>query len=290
MSLRVIEVTGVTLVEDLGRPGRSALGVAPSGTFDRTAMRQANALLGNRPVDAVLEVIGALTVRATRPVTLVVTGAPGPLDIDGRPCPHGRVLRLRAGAFLGVSPATVGVRRVLAVAGGIASAPVLGSRSRDLLAGLGPEPVRPGDLLPVGLAPAAPPSPLPDDLGPLLLGAVGDLTVRAVPGPRDDWFTPEAVAMFFGTPWTVSERSDRIGVRLDGPALERAVTAELASEPVVRGSIQVTSAGLPVVLGPDHPVTGGYPVIAVLLDHDTDLLAQAAPGRIVRFARHPLPG
>src|SRR5690606_29746680 len=112
-----------------------------------------------------------------------------------------------------------------------------------------------------------------DDIDPTTPGA-GDLVARVVLGPRDDWFTSRAIDLLLGTGWVTTGHSDRIGIRLEGPALERAVDTELESEPVVRGSIQVTSAGLPVVLGPDHPVTGGYPVIAVVIDRDSDLLAQ----------------
>ena len=117
----------------------------------------------------------------------------------------------------------------------------------------------------------------------------GTTTVDVVLGPRDDWFTRDALAGFLSTAWTVSPRSDRIGVRLDGAPLERRVDGELASEPVVRGSVQVTSAGLPVVLGPDHPVTGGYPVLGVVTADGVDRLAQVRPGDAVRFRRAPRP-
>ncbi|WP_229051807.1 biotin-dependent carboxyltransferase family protein [Aeromicrobium sp. Leaf350] len=285
MSLRVTALTGSALVQDTGRPGRTGLGVTPSGSFDRNAARQANVLLGNPPDAAVLEVVGSVTVRATRATAVAVTGAPGPVQCEGIPVDTGQVLLLQDGDELTVGPPALGVRRVLAVAGGLTPDPVLGSRATDTLSGLGPAPVTVGTLLPVGLRTG---HPVTTRIETGVLG-VGDLTVRLVLGPRDDWFTPEAVSMLLGTGWTVSPRSDRIGVRLDGPSLERAVAGELESEPVVRGSVQVTTAGLPVVLGPDHPVTGGYPVIGVVVDADTDLLAQAAPGRRVRFRRHPAP-
>jgi len=290
MSLRVLSVTGQVLVQDLGRPGRSDLGVSPSGPFDRRAARQANRLVGNPDEAAVLEVLGAVHLRATRDTTVALTGAPGPVDI-GRsdvgqvPTDTGRAVVLRAGEDLRVASPSVGLRRVVAVAGGLVPDPVLGSRSTDTLSGLGPPPVTAGTLLPVGLGAAAPALP-PIETG---VDAVGDLILRLVLGPRDDWFTSAAHATLFTTGWVVSPRSDRIGVRLDGPPLERLVHGELESEPVLRGSIQVSSAGLPVVLGPDHPVTGGYPVIGVVTDTDVDLLAQAAPGRVVRFRRHPAP-
>lgn len=285
MSLQVTALHGSALVQDLGRPGRSELGVSPSGVFDRPAARRANALVGNRADAAVVEVLGALTLRASRATAVAIAGAPGPAAIDGVPVSSLRTLHVPDGGVLTIDAPIVGLRRVVAIRGGVAVEPVLGSRSTDTLSGLGPAPLTVGSVLAVAPGASGP------DLRQLDVGvpAVGDLTVRVVLGPRDDWFTPAAIDTLLRTGWSVSDRSDRIGVRLDGPSLERAVPGELESEPVLRGSVQVTSAGLPVVLGPDHPVTGGYPVIAVVLDTDTDLLAQAAPGRTIRFRRHPAP-
>jgi biotin-dependent carboxylase-like uncharacterized protein len=169
------------------------------------------------------------------------------------------------------------------VAGGVQVHPVLGSRSTDTLSGLGPAKLAAGDVLEVG-QPGHPPDV--EDVPALLTS--GMTVVDAVPGPRDDWFTGDAVRAFFSAQWSVSTHSDRIGVRLDGPALERATTDELPSEPCIRGSVQVVSEGLPVVLGPDHPVTGGYPVIAVVVDAHVDRLAQVRPGDVVRFARRSI--
>ena len=284
MSLRVVSLVGSALIQDEGRPGLSALGVGPSGAYDRAALRQANALLGNTPGDAVIEIVGALTVQATRTTHVAVTGAPGGVRIDGDPCATGRPVLLPPGGVLHIDPATIGVRRTLAVRGGVQVDPVLGSRSRDVLAALGPEPLREGDVIASGPGHR---DPALNEAIPLM-SAMGDLVLRVVLGPRDDWFSADAVERVLSTGWTVSPLSDRIGVRLDGPPVERANSAELESEPVVRGSIQVTSSGQPVVLGPDHPVTGGYPVIAVVIDADLDLLAHAAPGRVVRLTRHRL--
>ena len=122
-----------------------------------------------------------------------------------------------------------------------------------------------------------------EDIPPL--GRSGDLTLDVALGPRDDWFTEGAVRLLLESAWQVSPASDRVGVRLTGPTLERSRTDELPSEPCVRGSIQVSADGQPIVFGPDHPVTGGYPVIAVVLDRHTDHLGQAAPGQVVRFSR-----
>lgn len=282
MSLRVLETGPLSLVQDLGRSGLSDLGVGPSGAFDRRAMREANSLVGNPHDAAVVEALGGgLAVVATAAHVVAVTGAAGPLAVDGTPVDSGRVLSLRRGQVLRLGAPAVGLRWTLAVAGGLTVPPVLGSRSTDTLAALGPDPLTAGAELTVG----QPTGAVSLEAYPAAL-ASGEVTVRVVLGPRDDWFTPDAVATLLSAPWRVDPVSDRIGVRLDGPALQRARDGELPSEPVIRGSVQVTTSGRPVVLGPDHPVTGGYPVIGVVPDADTDLLAQARPGDVVRFRRH----
>lgn len=267
------------LVQDLGRPGLGHLGVGRSGAFDRRALHQANALLGNRPSCAAIEVLGGgLVLRATTRHMVTVTGAVTDLAVDGARVAHGRALPLRPGAVLRLGPTTTGLRTYVGVAGGISAPAELGSLATDTLAGLGPAPLAAGDELAVG-----PASSVPDLPDVPALSTVGDLVVDVVLGPRDDWFTATALRLLLGSPWQVTPSSDRIGVRLAGPALERSVGGELASEPCVRGSIQVTADGQPIVLGPDHPVTGGYPVIAVLRDADVDRAAQVRPGQPVRI-------
>jgi biotin-dependent carboxylase-like uncharacterized protein len=285
MSLLVVYPGPLTLVQDAGRPGLGAQGVGPSGAFDRAAMRQLHALLGDPPETAVLEVLaGGLTLRAEADHRLAVTGGIGPVHVDGEHVEHGRAFVARAGQEVVVGPVALGLRAYVGVAGGVLVDSVLGSRSADTMSGLGPPKLAAGDVIDVG--PSAHPAEI-EDVPALLTSGV--TTVPAVPGPRDDWFTDDAVRTFFSAQWIVSARSDRIGVRLEGPSLEREVTDELPSEPCVRGSVQVVSAGMPVVLGPDHPVTGGYPVIAVVLDDHVDRLAQVRPGDIVRFTRKPSP-
>lgn len=281
MSLVVLAPGLQTLVQDRGRPGRSDIGVGPSGAFDRGALAAANRVVGNPPDAAGLEVLaGGLRLRAEQRVVVAVTGASGPLSCAGRPATANRAVVVDAGDELHLGSFTAGIRGYVAVAGGISLAPVLGSRSRDTLAQLGPEPITVGDRLPLGAAAteATSEEPAAPEVGT-------ELRVTAIAGPRDDWFTAAALDTLFSAPWQVSPQSSRIGIRLTGPDLERAIVDELESEPVVRGSIQVTHEGQPVILGPDHPVTGGYPVIAVVADADTDRLAQVRPGNCVRFTR-----
>ena len=282
----VVESPGLLgLLQDRGRPGLGHLGVSPSGAFDRSALRQLNLLLGNEPGAAALEVLGGgLVLRAETPTLVAVTGAAGPITVDGAPAAYGRAVPLRAGQRLVLGAPTAGMRTYVGVSGGFTGSAALGSRSTDTLAGLGPAPLRAGDQLAAG-----PPTHPPELEDILPLGRSGDLTLDVALGPRDDWFTADAVRRLLESPWQVSPASDRIGVRLTGPLLARSRGDELSSEPCIRGSIQVSSDGQPIVFGPDHPVTGGYPVIAVVLDRHTDQLAQAVPGQTVRFHRVPMP-
>lgn len=285
MSLVVVAPGPLTLVEDEGRPGLWSQGVGAAGAFDRTALRQLQTLLGDPSDAAALEVLGGgLHLRTEADHRMAVTGGVGPITVAGEQVAHGRAFVVRAGDDVVIGPVSVGLRAYVGVAGGFLVDPVLGSRSADTMSGLGPPALAAGDRFEAG-SPAH-----PDDTEdvPALLTA-GTLTVDAVPGPRDAWFTDDAVRTFFSAAWSVSASSNRVGVRLEGPTLERAVDDELPSEPCIRGSVQVVSAGTPVVLGPDHPVTGGYPVIAVVVDAHVDHLAQARPGDIVRFRRRPQP-
>lgn len=280
MTFTVTDAGLQCLVQDLGRPGLASMGVGRSGAFDRRALRQGNALLGNSDGSPGLEVLGGrVALLAGDNHLIALTGAAAAATIDGEPAAHGRVLSIHRGQHLRLGSPVTGIRTYVTVAGGLAVDNVLGSAATDTLSGLGPPALRNGDRLPVG-----PRRGHTDDIDIPTLLAAGDIAVRVMLGPRDDWFTNPGT--LFTTGWTVNVSSDRIGLRLDGPAVERNRTGELPSEPCIRGSIQITADGQPIVLGPDHPVTGGYPVIAVVHDVDTDALAQARPGQVIRFARH----
>jgi biotin-dependent carboxylase-like uncharacterized protein len=192
----------------------------------------------------------------------------------------GQPVRVPAGAVLDVGPAVSGVRSYLAFGGGVAVEPVLGSRSTDLLSGLGPAPLRDGTVLPLGpgVGLAAPADVVPAQAPPT------ELALRVRLGPRDDWFTDAALRTLTAAVYRVSAASNRIGLRTEGPALERAVTDELPSEGMALGAVQVPPDGLPLVFLADHPTTGGYPVLGVVAD--VTPLAQARPGTTVRFRDH----
>ncbi|MFI6801460.1 biotin-dependent carboxyltransferase family protein [Streptosporangium canum] len=184
-----------------------------------------------------------------------------------------------AGGELRVGTPPTGLRTYVAVRGGVDTPLVMGSRSTDSLSGLGPPPLRPGTLLPVG--PTGALSPITVDAAPPT--APPPEVLRILPGPRDDWFVPGALAALCAGPYQVSQDSNRVGVRLDGARLERARDGELPSEGMVAGALQVPPDGLPIVFLADHPPTGGYPVIAVLVSADLAGAAQLRPGDRVRF-------
>ncbi|MCX4740434.1 5-oxoprolinase subunit C family protein [Streptomyces antibioticus] len=279
-ALSVVRAGALTTVQDRGRPGHAHLGVSRSGALDAPAAALVNRLVGNPPDAAVLET--TLTGCALRPrcaVTVAVGGAPCPVRVNGRPAPWGAPVRVPAGAVLDVGTAVLGLRTYVAVGGGVVVEPVLGSRSTDLLSGLGPVPLTDGTVLPLGAEPAGhtrvdvAPQPAPP----------AELVLRVTLGPREDWFTAAAVRAFTSRAYRVSPASNRIGLRTEGPALERALTGELASEGMVLGAVQVPPDGRPVVFLADHPTTGGYPVIGVVRPADLPAAAQAVPGTPVRF-------
>ena len=280
--LTVLDPGPLATVQDLGRPGHAALGVPRSGAADRAALRLGNRLVGNVDTAAGVEVtLGGLRVRAERDLLVALTGAAGPADIDGRPAAGGEPVRLRRGAVLRLGSPVTGLRTYLAARGGVAVQPVLGSRATDTLSGLGPAPLRAGTRLPIGLQAASE----PQRWDAVSLVTHGELRLRVVLGPRQDWFTAAAVDHLFTLPWTVQSQADRIGLRLAGPMLERGRAGELPSEGCLRGALQVPPDGAPILLGPDSPVTGGYPVIAVVVDSDCDRSAQVRPGDHIRFER-----
>lgn len=296
-ALEIITPGPQSLIQDLGRPGFGDLGVSPAGAADAAGARQANRLVGNPPGDAVLEtVLGGLSVRARGELTAALTGAPADAEIRSggasRPAPLYAPFPLHDGESLHLGTPEAGLRTYLAVRGGIDVPPVLGSRSTDLMSGIGPSPLDAGTVLPVGAADRGRVvgQPEPPTLHPALSQGGTDgapVVLRVTPGPRDDWFTPQSLAALTGQDWAVTAESNRIGVRLDtsagGTPLERSRTEELPSEGVVAGSLQVPPSGLPVLFLADHPVTGGYPVIAVVVPEDLPVAAQLPPGTTVRF-------
>lgn len=270
--VEVVDPGALSTIQDLGRPGHAHLGVPRSGALDQPSLRLANRLVGNPESSAAVETTATgVTLRARRATTVAVTGARCEVRMGGRSVAWGAAVALTAGADLVVGPAYDGLRSYVGLAGGVEVAAVLGSRSTDLLSGLGPAPLRPGDLLPLG-TPAA--SPWGVEAAPGPRGTV----LRLRLGPHLDWFAPESVEALDGAAYRVAADSNRIGLRLSGPTIRRTADHELASEGMVLGAVQVPPGGQPVVFLHDHPTTGGYPVVAVVEPDDLAVCAQARPG------------
>ncbi|TVT52807.1 biotin-dependent carboxyltransferase family protein [Amycolatopsis rhizosphaerae] len=280
--LTILQPGPLATVQDLGRPGFAGIGLPRSGAADRGSLRFANRLLGNEEDTAGVEVTGGgFSARACGDLTIAVTGAPCPVTIDGTVRTMNSPLDLPAGSTLCLGPPEAGIRTYLAVAGGISTPPVLGSRATDLLSDLGPGPLRSGTELTVGPPSTAPPPRLST---PLAVPDTGTLTLRVIPGPRHEWFEETALKTLLNEPYTVTSEISRIGIRLDGTALPRVERGEMRGEGMVPGALQVPPSGRPTLFLADHPVISAYPVIAVVVSSDVDAAAQARPGQKLRFA------
>jgi biotin-dependent carboxylase-like uncharacterized protein len=277
----VIEIErpgNLALIQDLGRPAFTHLGVGRCGAFDSASHRLANRLVGNEERAATIEILlGGLQFRLRQAATIALTGASCALT-SARRVDWNAPLTLPAGTRLRLGTPNTGLRSYLAVRGGFDVAETLGSRSADSLSGLGPPPLEQGDQLAIGELiegdPVEVPAATPSASRP----------IAVLPGPRADWFSRAAVKLLSSATWTVAATSNRVGVRLSGPALERTNAEELPSEPTLPGAIQVPPDGQPIILGPDAPVTGGYPVIAVVTSAELHRLGQARPGDSIRLA------
>jgi biotin-dependent carboxylase-like uncharacterized protein len=258
--LRVVAPGALTLVQDNGR-GAAHLGVGRGGAADRAAMHAANRAVGNPPDAAVLEsVLDGLTLEAIQPCMVAIAGMGH--AVTPRELGVGDVVRVDGGEH--------GLRRYVAVRGGVDAPEFLGSCSADLLAGFG-TPLRAGDVISVAGLDTTFPETVTDS--PLI-----DV-VRVYPGPRANWIDSGITT----STWMVSASSDRTAVRLEGSALTRVITDELPPEGLLPGAIQVPPSGQPIVFLYDHPVTGGYPVVGVVHPDDIRLVAQTRPGRTLSF-------
>ncbi|MEV7403775.1 biotin-dependent carboxyltransferase family protein [Streptomyces sp. NPDC091267] len=279
--LEVVRAGFLTTVQDEGRFGYAHLGVGRAGALDPPAARLANRLAGNPVSAALLETtVTGCAVRPGSAVRAVVGGAPCPVTVDGRPVAWGAVVHVPAGAVLEAGAATYGLRSYLAFAGGVQPEPVLGSRSADLLSGLGPPQLRDGDVLPLGPPPAG---DVPAAGAVPWPATPAELVLPVHLGPRHTWFTQAALHTLATATFRVSPQSNRIGLRTEGPALERARAGELPSEGMVLGAVQVPPDGRPVVFLNDHPTTGGYPVVGVVPESELAAAARADAGTVVRF-------
>jgi biotin-dependent carboxylase-like uncharacterized protein len=263
-----------TTVQDAGRNDWLHAGVPPSGPLDATAHAAANLAVGNEPRAAALEIPFGTLHATPLGATLV--------SIDGDP-----PVALAPGQHLVVPPHARAVR-YLAVAGGFAVPAILGSRATLVLAGLGGfqgRALRSGDVVPIaelegGAADSRKPAPI---AMPTVVDPPDPAILRVSIGPHLARMPPDALAELTSATWLVSPRSDRVGVRLEGSVIARSGDDRAPPCPMIRGAIQITTDGTPIVLGPDHPVTGGYPVLAVLGRTSQAVLARLRPRRALRF-------
>jgi UPF0271 protein len=287
-SLRVRQPGPQTTVQDLGRFGFQALGVSTCGALDPVALRLANALVGNAAGTAVLEfrLAGPMLEVIDSPARLALAGADATISvtIDDRTVtyPSWRAVDVPPGAVVGVGALRGSGCAVLAVAGGIDVPAVLGSRSTDLRAGFGGMAGRtlaPGDVLPLGSFPIRGPClalPDPPRLTP-------PQNLRVVLGPQADAFTTDAVESFLNGRYAVSHEADRMGLRLSGPTLAFATGADIVSDGIATGAIQVPGSGQPIILLVDHQTIGGYAKIATVISADLPAAGRLLPGAVIGF-------
>ena len=282
--LDVIAAPLPVLFQDGGRPGQLSQGIAASGAADKGAFRALNRLLGNPASAAALELgAGPLTLCATASCTLALTGGDRRITLNGNTeVAAGQPFAVDPGDEIAFGGPRSGCYSYLGVRGGFAITPVLGSSATDTLAHIGPEPVRAGGWIGLASRPAQPIGPADPAADLPQTGSV--VVIDVVPGPRTDRFSANTFARFLAGEWLVTPQSSRIGKRLEGPdRLLRDDQHELPSEVTMTGAIQIPHAGQPVLFLADHPLTGGYPVIATVAAHHLDLAAQIPPGAKIRF-------
>ena len=286
MGLEVITPGLLTSVQDGGRFGHQRIGMSPAGAMDLHAMRLANILVGNARDEAVLEMtmLGP-KLRFTQDNVFAVMGADMGAALDGAPVPMGQAVTARAGSVLQFGAAKTGCRAYLAVAGGFDVPVLYGSKStllRSALGGFQGRKLEAGDDLPFAAPKASvinqairqlPPQP------PISRS----VTLRVIPGPQDDRFTKQGLETFYSSTFTVTDKSDRMGCRLTGPKVEHSTDANIISDGIPFGAVQVPGSGEPIIMMSEHQGSGGYTKIANVISVDIPLAAQCPPGASIRF-------
>jgi antagonist of KipI len=291
MSLQIIEVNGLATLQDSGRAGWRKFGVPISGAMDAFAFRAANSLAGNDPYSTAVEIgLGDIAFRALHDCVVSVAGVGFGLSIYIWDFPLWSSYYVRGGWTIRLTKLDSGMWAYLAISGGVRTPPVLGSAStylRGPFGGLDGRQLQAGDVLRSGI-PSRPLNELaartlPESARPLY----GDSpTLDVIMGPQEKYFTEESTAKFISQEYTVSSTSDRMGYRLEGPALVHRNKVELISEGMTMGAIQVPSSGQPIVMMADSPTTGGYPKIGTVASADLPLLVQCVPGKSkIRFRK-----
>lgn len=287
MSITVLSPGLLTTVQDMGRVGYQQFGVSVSGVMDPRSAALANVLAGNGPGEAVLEcTMMGPKLRFDRACVIAITGGDLGPTLDGQPIPGYRALAVRAGQVLGFTAPKTGCRAFIAFSGGLDIPLAMGSRSTDLkakLGGLQGRKLEKGDAIgfraPVEALPRMEDRALRPEFAPQPV-----YTLRVVLGPQDDAFTQDGLRTFLTGAYTVTPEFDRMGCRLSGPAIQHRQTADIISDGIAFGAVQVPSSGAPIIMLADRQTTGGYTKIANVITADFRILAQLKAGDKVRFA------
>lgn len=278
-----------TTIQDAGRFGYEKFGVPCAGPMDRFALHAANLLVGNLRYAAGLEVgMSDVSLVCGEDCLVALTGAGYDLHVDGRPMPRWIAILARRGAHLALRKTSGGNWGYLGISGGIATPLVMGSRAtylRGKLGGLNGGPLQDGDALPLCPQPASFLGLAGKLLPPPVRPAYSDAPVlEVIPGPQDERFTPAGIETFYSSVYQVSPTSDRMGLRLEGAPVAHTRGADILSDGMSFGSVQVPASGQPIVMMSEHPTTGGYTKIATVASADLPVLAQCPPGAsTVRF-------
>lgn len=285
MCIRIEHPGPLTTVQDLGRIGHMHSGFQQSGAMDWYAASLANILCGNDENCAVLEMtMGGITCRFLEPAAFALCGADMHALLDGEAVPMQRCVRAHAGSVLKMGMAERGCRTYMAVTGGLDVPPVMGSRSTNLrceIGGLEGRRLGAGDILSVFPGGNVP----PEASAPDLAEPWEQTPIRAIPGPQDDFFTKEGIRTFFSAAYTVTPASDRMGMKLSGPAPQAKNGTDIVSDGIALGSVQIPAGGQPIILLADRQTVGGYAKIATVIRADLPALAQLRPGDSIRFVR-----
>lgn len=292
MAVLEVEKPGMlSTVQDLGRSAYQEFGMPVAGAVDEYSLQVANILVGNSPSEAALELtLLGPALKVVEGGLIAVTGADMEPKINGRPLPMWEAVKITAGDIITFAWAKSGCRAYLAVAGGIDVPAVMGSKSTYIRGGIGGingRALKSGDLIRSGE-----PSHLIDELrrqAPLdyIPSYFSPWEVRVVLGPQDDYFTERGIHTFLSREYKVTNESDRMGCRLEGPKIEHLSGADIISDGIPPGAIQVPGHGQPIVMLADRQTTGGYAKIATVISTDLWKIAQAKPGDIIRF--RPIP-
>lgn len=273
----------LTTVQDAGRSGFGAFGLSPNGAADLKALSLGNELVGNAVGMAGLEItLSGPCLRFRQGATIAITGSGPDPRRNGHSLPRNRAIHAFLGDVVEFDPieSTSGSRSYLSVAGGIEVPDVMGSRSTDLVAGIGGfdgRALQSGDVIVIGSHRRIP------RFHAALVRQRRRTRIRVHPGPQRDMFEDATWQRFIQRPYTVTNDANRVGIRLNGPAIHPRSSSDIISEGVATGSIQIPGSGQPIVLLPGRATIGGYPKIATVIDSDLDLLGQLRPGDTIRF-------